>query len=116
MGMDRLEGISGSGSAGSSDDSVLGELIRVGDIVVKQCDETHISKQYELSELVYVEVKKQLDNVEFDEDDLRLWIQMNCDLDVHYNIVSALGLYSGALLQLLTERNREKDNETIFFS
>ncbi len=84
MGLDELEGIRGGSRVCGSDGSVVEKLMEVG----KETVDRHLKKASPLSgfdntkeEEMYPEVKGELDNVEFTEQDIGIFIQAMSDND-----------------------------------
>ena len=67
-----------------------------------------------MTDRYYTLLQLGLDKIIFDEKDLRSFIYANANKDLNGDDSRNLGVFSGLLLHLLTERNKEKNKRTVF--
>src|SRR3989338_1327908 len=125
-GFGALTGIEEARDAQVRNQTTLDKLIEVCEYVItKYISEFNAPKlvPYKSSEFqnqlyikIYKEIKEQkLKEVEFTEKDLQQYISAKANSDYDTEIQQeVLGMYTGALLQLLTKRNKEQGKPAIF--
>ncbi|MBW3017852.1 hypothetical protein KY325_01700 [Candidatus Woesearchaeota archaeon] len=64
---------------------------------------------------MHKKLKNKLKDIGFNETDLKNYIYANANRDNEINPARVLGMYTGCLLTLLTQRNKEENKETLFY-
>ena len=57
----------------------------------------------------------ELKDVKYNENDIKAYIYANANKELETNPARILGIYTGCLLTILTQRNKKKDKETILY-
>jgi len=69
---------------------------------------------YPMTSKYYTLLQLGLDKIDFNEKDLRSFVYANANKDLNENDSRNIGVFSGLLLHLLTERNKAKGKRTVF--
>jgi len=118
-----LEEIEEPRDAQAREETTLEKLLETGEILVrkyacefKRFDDITNFDRYEVYDQMYTELKEQLlKDVHFTDDDIKSYVMAKANNDNEWNESQALGAYTGALLQLFTERNRLQGKPTVFY-
>lgn len=116
--LENLKGIQKERDITVREKTGLEKLLDIESEIVREYskrDTRHGDKINEAYLSIYKELKERLKEVDYNEEDLKglIYAKIDNEYDIKQSI--ALGLYTGSLLQLLTERNRQKGKRTIFY-
>src|SRR3989338_8507831 len=114
-----LDGIDDARDVQAREQTTLDKLIEVGNQMVakySQVINNHTIKDYLKYMAMYIELtQERLSEAQFNEEDLKNFIFYCVNHDYESSKAQAYGMYSGCLLQLLTERNKEQGKSTQFY-
>ncbi|MBI4454121.1 hypothetical protein HY636_05755 [Candidatus Woesearchaeota archaeon] len=123
-GFDALAGIEEARDVRGRPQTTLDRLLEVGEYFIKEYSgrgDIYFSNVNAMNkDKAYVQLYQELEGqklkgVDFTEEDLRQYVLAKANSDYSAEIQQkVLGMYTGALLQLLTERNKEQEKLTIF--
>ncbi len=72
----------------------------------------HLSRKFELMGSMYKHFKEELKNVDYTEEDIKSFIFANINRKLTEDEAKVLGLYTGCLLSILTDKNKAQNKPT----
>ncbi|MBT5022777.1 hypothetical protein HOK51_07795 [Candidatus Woesearchaeota archaeon] len=98
-------------------DSKLERLLGVGDLIIKEFAHLRAGRRIASDSLLHLDIRDRLEseyffNFSFSEADLVDFVHVAAESKYHEVDSFLLGMYSGVLLSLLTERNKQENKRT----
>ncbi|MBT5022799.1 hypothetical protein HOK51_07905 [Candidatus Woesearchaeota archaeon] len=117
LALKKLKGIKPKGVKVKLDSSLEKMLSVTEQLLVKKPEGIYLDiigyANLKFANKIYNDLKESLKEVDFSKTDLENWVLVNVDSPENLMYRQGLGVCSGALLTILTERNKQKNKKTI---